>query len=615
VTQVDSFLARYAPFSALPSEDRARIAGTAQIEYFPAGTTILRQGGAPAAYLYVVRRGAVELRDEGRTIDLLEEGEVFGHPSLLAGLGPGLEVRSHDDTLCYLLEPGVAQEVFATAAGLSFLAASLRRRTTRAIDVREAGRIDPRLTAVGDLVRRSLVTCEPGTPVGDAADLMARERVSSLLIGRGEDLGILTDRDLRTRVLAAGLGPDTPVDQVMSSPVVMVRSDAAVEDVLLAMLEHGIHHIPIRGAGADDGVIGMVTDTDMLGLERTDAFAFRSSIERAADVGELTAQLRRLPEVVVALVRGDVHAVHVGHAVAVGIDAATRRLIDLAIEGLGDPPGLWAWLALGSEARHEQALATDQDHALVFEPGSATREEADAYFASLAERVTEGLASGGIPRCEGTIMATNPAWRRTTAEWQSEFRRRMDDPEASGRAFTSIALDYRRVAGPLDIEPILDAVIREAPSHAGFVRRLASTATDLRPPTGFFRDLVVEGSGERAGTLDIKEGGIKPITNLARTYAVSAGLSGNRTLRRLQDAAGAGRIDATLAAELTDAFQTLWEVRLEHHVRLVEEGAALDDHVDPASIGSIARSGLKQAFRTIAKAQRILHREIGLGIG
>src|SRR5918994_70876 len=169
--QVESFLARYPPFDAVPPEERIRVARATQIEFFPAGTTILRQAGPPAAFLYVVRRGAVELRDGGRTVDLLEEGEVFGHPSLLSGLSPGLEVRAHDDTLCYLIDAEVAQEVFGTPAGLSYLASSLRRRTTRALDIRHAARIDPRVAPVGELLRRAPVTCPRGTTVGEAAAL------------------------------------------------------------------------------------------------------------------------------------------------------------------------------------------------------------------------------------------------------------------------------------------------------------------------------------------------------------------------------------------------------------------------------------------------------------
>ena len=318
-----------------------------------------------------------------------------------------------------------------------------------------------------------------------------------------------------------------------------------IEDVLLAMLEHGVHHIPVMDSRGR--VMGVVTDTDMMGLERTDAFAYRTAIERARSAEGVSDELRRLPEIIRALVRADVDPVHVGHAVAVSIDAATRRLIDLTIGDLGDPPGPWAWLALGSQARHEQALGTDQDHALAFDLGEDPPKEAVAFFALLTHRVTDSLEAGGIPRCRGRVMAEDPAWRRSATGWAGEFRRWMTDLSVEGRTFTSIALDYRRVAGPLDIEPVLDSVIREAPGHPMFVKRLAHTALELRPPTGFFRDLVLESGGERAGTLDIKEGGIKPVTNLARTYAVSAGVSGNRTLRRLDDAARAGRIEQSLS--------------------------------------------------------------------
>ena len=608
---MESFLARCPPFSALRADELHRIAGSAQIEYFPAGTTILRQAGEPARFLYVVRKGAVELLDRGRVVDLLEEGELFGHPSLLSGLSPGMDARAHADTLCYLVDPDVATEVFGTPAGLRFLASSLRRRSTRAIEVREADRLDPRFTLVGELVRRAPVTCPPSMSVKEAAALMARERVSSLLV-EASRLGILTDRDLRTRILATGRHPDTPVVEVMSSPVVTLRSDATIDDVLLAMLEHGVHHVPVMNSKGN--VMGIVTDTDMMGRERTDAFAYRSAFERARSAEGVARELRRLPGLISALVGADVDPVHIGHTVAVSIDAATRRLIDLTMADLGDPPGPWAWLALGSQARHEQALGTDQDHALAFDLSDDRPKEADAYFGQLAERVVEGLEAGGIPRCHGHVMAENPAWRRSVTGWAEEFRRWMSDPSVEGRTFTSIALDYRRVAGPLDIEPVLDSVIREAPGHPGFVKRLGHTALDLHPPTGFFRDLVLESSGKRAGTLDIKEGGIKPVTNLARTYAVSAGVSGNRTLRRLDDAARAGRIEQSLSIDLGEAFRLLWDVRLDHHVRLVESDRPPDDHVDPATLTPIARSGLKEAFRTIKRAQGVLRREMSLGI-
>ncbi|HXF37261.1 MAG TPA: DUF294 nucleotidyltransferase-like domain-containing protein [Actinomycetota bacterium] len=608
--QVEGFLARYPPFDALGPEELRRVAGSVQIGFFPAGTTILVQSGEPATSLYVIRTGAVEVLDEGRVVDLLLEGEIFGHPSLLSGLGPALSVRAHEDTLCYLVDRREAERLFGTPTGLAYLTAHLGRRTPRTAEASQAGRSGTALSPVGGLIRRPPVTCAAATPIRDAAELMARERVSSVLVLGGPAPGILTDRDLRSRVLAAGRSPSTPVGEVMSSPLVTVPAEDTVEEVLLAMLEHGIHHLPVTdGSGV---VVGVVSDTDLLGLERTDAFAVRSAIERAPDRRALLTEARKLPVLVRGLVSADVDPVHVGRVVAITIDALTERLLELAIAELGDPPGPWAWLALGSQARGEQALATDQDHGLAFEPGELGPEETDRYFAALAARVTDGLEAAGIPRCRGGVMASNPSWRRTASGWVAELRRWMGGAGPEGRVFTSIALDYRRVGGPLDVERHLDAEIRRAPAVPGFVRRVARTAIDLRPPTGFLRDHVVEAFGTRAQTLDVKRGGIIPITNLGRAYAVAAGIAANGTLPRLRAAADAGLLQADLAVGLEEAFRLLWKVRLDHQASRAAADEPAGDLVDLSTLGPVARRSLKEAFRTIIRAQRALANELGL---
>ncbi|HKZ75467.1 MAG TPA: putative nucleotidyltransferase substrate binding domain-containing protein, partial [Actinomycetota bacterium] len=583
-----------------------------QIEFFPAGTMILQQAGEPARFLYVVRTGAVELLDEGRVLDLLSEGEAFGHPSLLSHLGPTFDVRAHEDTLCYLVEREIAEEVVATPSGLAFLSASLMRRERRAVLAREAEPVRVGLVRVRTLLRRPPVTCTPEATVREAAELMAGERISSVLVPMGAEFGIVTDRDLRSRVLAAGKAPDVCVKEVMSFPVVTASDDATAEEVLLLMLEHGFHHVPLTDG--EGKIVGVVSDTDLLGLERTAPFALRRSIERATTDRGVVAEAARLPDVVAALVEAEADPVDVGHVIAATIDAATRQLIDLVVQEAGDPPGPWAWLALGSAARHEQSLRTDQDHAVVYDPIDTSPERADGYFAALAERVTQGLEAAGVPRCNGGVMATNPPWRRPVAEWTDEFRARLKDPGLGGKVFTNIALDYRRVAGPLDVESTLDDLIRRASHDPAFPRRLAHTAIEFRPPTGFFRDFVVEAKGSHAGTLDVKHGGITPITNLARAYAVSAGVTRIRTLWRLRDVVATGALDAELGAGLEEAFRLLWRVRLEHQAAQVRAGLPPDDAVDPRSLGPLTRRGLKEAFRLIQRAQRALASEMGFRI-
>jgi CBS domain-containing protein len=495
--------------------------------------------------------------------------------------------------------------------GLAFLAASLLRRERRARMLREAKPPAVGFVRVGSLVRRAPVTCGPETTVQEAAKLMTEARVSAVLVSTEQGVGILTDRDFRSRVLAAGEPSQARVRSVMSFPVVTASDDVTVEEVLLLMLEHGFHHVPVTDR--EGRIVGVVSDGDLLGLERSGPFSMHREIERATTARSVASAAARLPEVVVALVEAETDPVDVGHVIAATIDAVTRQLIDLSLRELGEPPGPWAWLALGSEARHEQSLRTDQDHALVFDP-NGTPEDADRYFAQLADRVVDGLEAAGIPRCQGGVMATNKAWRRPVADMVAEFRARLTDPGLEGTVFTNIALDYRRVAGSLDIESTLDRLIRRASRDSMLARRLAHTAVQLRPPTGFFRDFVVEAKGSRAGTLDVKHGGITPITNLARAHAIGAGLTGNRTLWRLREVAGTRALDPGLGAGLEEAFRLLWKVRLEHQAAQTLAGRPPDDCVDPGTLGPLSRRGLKDAFRLIARAQRALGSEMGFRI-
>jgi CBS domain-containing protein len=351
-----------------------------------------------------------------------------------------------------------------------------------------------------------------------------------------------------------------------------------------------------------------------MGLGRHTPFAVKSAIERAGSPEAVADAAGELPNVVETLVGASADPVDVGHVVALAIDAMTRRLLDLAIEREGEPPAPWAWLALGSAARREQALRTDQDHALVYDADPADEERLDPYFERIGAFVTDGLEAAGVPRCNGDVMASNRALRRTLAGWQEQFRTWMRDPGSSGSQRLSIAFDYRRVAGPLDAVPPLDEVVSTAPEYPIFVRHLGARALDERPPTGFVRDLVVESRGEHAGTLDVKHRGITIVTNLARGAAIARGLTAKRTLERLRAAAAVGALDDDLRDGLDESFRFLWEIRLRHHVRRLEAKEPVDDFVDPAELGDVARQGLKEAFKVIARAQRVLAADLGVHV-
>ncbi|HEY7400126.1 MAG TPA: putative nucleotidyltransferase substrate binding domain-containing protein [Actinomycetota bacterium] len=606
---VAGFLAQFPPFDELPADVVERVAGAVRVERYAASETILQQGGEPAHALCVVRNGAVELLDDDVRLDVLGEGEVFGQLSLLTEERPSLTVRAYEDTECYLIPAEVAEELLATELGRGFVLGSLRRRIHVLAEHVHNEALGVRYRTVGSLVRRAPVTCPEDTSLADAAALMATEHVSSLLIPMRSAWGIVTDRDLRTKVVAARLDVDGPVGSVATFPVRTMPADAMAGEVLLEMFASDVHHIPV--VGEEGALLGIVTDTDLMWLGRHTPFSLRSAIERAPSREEAIEAAAALPQVVVGLVEASADPVAVGHVVALVIDALTIRLLRLGMEELGQPGVPWAWVALGSAARHEQALRTDQDHALAFDFGEHPSDEVGASLGELAEFVTSGLEAAGIPRCKGDAMAVNPSLRRSVADWKKAFDRWMDDAGRGGSILTSIVFDYRQVAGPLEIEPAFDGAIRNARARGSFLHHLARRALDATPPTGFFREFVVD-RGEHAGTLDVKRRGITIVGSLARVHAVRAGITHARTVDRLRACADSGELRASDAQDLEEAFRFLWEVRLRHQAEQVRAGEAADDFIDPARLGPVARRGLREAFRVVRRAQQGLAAEFGI---
>lgn len=598
---IPSFLRLYPPFDDLNEERLEEVVRHTQIEFFPAGTVIQHQSGEPSGFLYIVRTGTVEARDGDSVADVMGEGELFGFVSLITGLGPAFTLRAVEDTICYLVDQGIARELLASRRGLVFLADSLRRQEVSALTGREREVIDAWTAPVSTRVRRTPLIAPPTWSIRRAAELMTRERVSSVLVQGADGLGILTDRDLRAKVVAAGRTSDDTLEEVMTRPVVTVPPETTAAEVLTLMYERGIHHVPVV---SDEGtLVGIVTDTDLMDLEQKKPFMLKGEIERTSTVEKLVELGSRLPEMVVALVEANAEALEVAHAVSVTIDTLTRRLLEVEIKELGTPPCPWAWLALGSEARQEQALGTDQDNALVVDPGGDPLDSVDPFFETLARSVNEHLEGAGIPRCKAGVIASSKSWRDTPAGWQERFRTWIGEGTWIAGAMGAISFDYRPVAGPLDVRATFDEIVREASRNERFVRRLGTTALEDRPPTGFSSNQVLHSGGRSTPTLNVKDQGIALITNLARVYSIMQGRTENRTIRRLRAAEEARRIDADDRQGLEEAFNLLWHTRLEHQALQVRQGEAPDDLVDPAALGPLGRQGLKDAFRMIDSAQ------------
>ena len=599
---IAAFLRRYPPFDALPEGELERAEAAVLERTYAAGDLVLIEDGTPARHLYVVRTGSVELVHEEEVIDVLEPGEAFGHPSLLSGMAPAFDVRAREATVCLLLDAADARRLLGSPAGVEFVASSLRERLVRTGHVAHA-QADQRTAHLGALVHRPAVECPPETTAGNAARLMAEADVSCLLVRLPDGFGIVTDSDLRRKLIARDRSYDTPVRELMVAPALTFRPERLAVDAMIDMLDAGIHHLPI--VEASGATVGVVTATDLMYLESRTPFALRRSIAHAATVDEVVEAAAHMPQVVVSLTRAGVVATDIGRVLALQSDTATVRLIDLALARHGTAPSAWAWMALGSTARREASLASDQDNAMAY-----AGDEGDEWYAALAADVNDGLARCGFGADNAEVLARNRQWRMSEAEWQRVFRDCLEQPDRSHLVRAAVAFDFRHVCGGLQIVRPLVEIERKAPAHPDFLRRLARTATDFQPPLGFRGKLQVDADGR----IDVKRGGVVPIANLARFHALQAGITVSDTIGRLRAAAQAGSLESERAAALEEAFELVTRLRLEHQAGEVEAGTPPTNRIAPADLAPLARGQLRSAQRILADAQHALARFVPLGM-
>jgi CBS domain-containing protein len=617
VPEIVDFLLSYPPFNALAPAEVERAAASAEVEFHLAGTVIFSQGVQSSEFLRVIRAGVVEIVHDGRVLDVIGVGEMFGHASMLSGLPTGFAARAAEDTLTYRIPADEAYRLLGQPATLRYVTRSLLEdrygiRQGRATEAEQNHLGQP----VGALIRSPAVLCSPTTPIREAAREMSTRGATAVVVDLGSSLGIVTDRDLRSRALAAGLSPDTPVSQVMTVPAETVPSDRLAGEVLLDMLDRGFRHFPVLSpTGA---VLGVIGDSDLIEVQTHSSFSLRRAITRATRPAELADAGAELRPMVVNLHRANVAPLHIEAVFSIVSDALTRRALEFAIAELGEPPVLFAWLALGSQARREAVPSSDLDTAVVFLKGDDPKLDVDRvtrpYFASLAQRVTDLLVACGFHPDTHRVSASDPLFVRSLDSWQMAVRSWLEDPnQEKALVLMSVLVDSRAVFGA-QVADVLTETFRPARERSALLRMLARFSLSQRPPTGFLGGLVVEHSGEHRGQLDLKEGGAAPIVNLARWAGMATGVVGASTPERLRAASEAGVLSPADADSLLESFELVSEIRLDHQVGQLVAGTEPDDFVSPSELSPLTRSYLKDAFRSVAGVQQKISDDLSLGV-
>jgi len=595
IEAMKAFLESVHPYDSLPHDEVVRVATSFSRREYPAGSEIYA-AGEPIRGLFVIKRGVVEVIDRnGELVSILGPRNSFGERGLLRDGLAMTSARATEDSVILMLPEAELRRLIAVSP--AFARFFNRARGAEARDN------DLSTLKVCDLMARSPVTIGPDATVTDAARLMRDKHISSLAVTvDGALQGIVTTRDLTSRVLAEGLPGSTPVGQVMTRDPLVLTPDSLGSDILHAMLERRIGHLPVV---QDGKVKGIITQTD---LTRFQAVSSAQLVRDAASCDtstEMAAVTARIPRLLMQLVASNNAHEVVTRLITDIADTVTRRLLKLAEAELGAPPVPYLWLACGSQGRQEQTGISDQDNCLILDD-SVTPADMD-YFAQLAKYVSDGLNTAGYYYCPGDMMATSPRWCQPQRVWRRYFRGWIDTPNPEAQMLASVMFDLRPIGGtPALFRDLQAETLELAAKNTIFVAHMIANSLKHQPPLGLLRGFATIRSGEHKNHIDMKLNGVVPVADLARIYALQGRLTAVNTRARLEAAEHAGVISVSGARDLIEAYDLIARLRLEGQAALVRSGRKPDNFLAPSDLSDFERSHLRDAFVVVRTMQSAL---------
>ncbi|THB74021.1 MAG: PAS domain S-box protein [Desulfobulbaceae bacterium] len=459
------------------------------------------------------------------------------------------------------------------------------------------------------------ISCPGDTPIKTAAKLMTEADKSSILVEGedGEKKGIITDLVLRDRVVGEEAPLDTPVEKVMSSPLIHVEETALIFEAVMLMQERNIKHLVVQDR--DGQVSNVISNEELLDIQRYSSAFLIKQIRKTENIEEIVDCQKRLPRIIKALNDSGAHANNITRIITTVSDAIVERLIDFAIEEVGEPPTRFAFISLGSEGREEQTLVTDQDNALIFEDVPEEKlETVKAYYLRFSEMICTWLDQAGYDFCKGNVMAMNPEWCQPISIWKGYFTKWVTDATPEDLMEVSIFFDFRCLYGDNRfIGELRSHIADRAENRAAFLYQLAQNTLLFKVPVDFFGNLTVEGSGEHVDTFNIKHV-MAQVVGFARIYAIHCSIEATNTLQRIDELLDTKILNKASHEELVEAYNYLMQLRFRHQVSMLDSGSPPDNHVHIKELSHMEKDVLEKVLAQVNNLRKrmslIGHNEI-----
>lgn len=605
IESIATTLASHRVWSLISEADRAALEPLFACETVASSAVVLPQGQLHTR-MGLILSGDITLLDPDLGLKIrLHPGEMFGFGATPRHQLTTWQANATGSCRIAWLQPEVLTSQCQRHAALTYFFSSLPANEP-ANDLGTPG--DDALsllsTPIRTMIKRAPITISPATPIQDVAVLMRDLRVSSVLLVEQDLLfGLVTDRDLRNRVVAQGLDITRPVSDIATLAPMTVSANSPAFEALLLMARHNIHHMPVM-----DGqrILGMITTTDLTEQHSTSAVYLAGDIYKQTTLEGLQAISTRIKLLQQHLAAADASAYSTGHIITSITDAITIRLINLAEAQFGPAPIDYVWVAAGSQARNEQTAKSDQDNCLVLDDAFDEATHGD-YFKSFSKFVCDGLAECGYIHCPGEMMAMTDQWRQPRRVWAEYFHKWVDQPKPKALMLTCVFFDLRAIHGNVELlDGLRQQVVKRTKSNSLFLAHMVSNALKHRPPLGMFGQITLSKGGDHPHTIDLKHTGIVPIVDLARVYALAAGVTVANTHDRLAVSSQAGEVSEQSARDLRDALEFLCKLRIAHQARQITQGKAPDNYLALEELSNFERNHLKNAFTVVQTLQDVL---------
>ncbi|MFQ3208061.1 MAG: CBS domain-containing protein [Glaciecola sp.] len=604
--QVTDFLQQSGPFDILDIEQIHDIARHSTIIYLAAENQDEMLSTHKEA-LYLIQSGQFSVKDCDGALKHLSDGDYFGYAALLDNVSYKLDVTvdSPGLVLCMpkvwfdkaMLHPKINQ--FFNAAKDDVL-------QHEAVTDSNSMWLHKPLFEVAETLP---ITISQTDTIQSAGALMSEKRISSVLIIENNQLiGIVTDRDLRNRVVAVGLDMQLPVKQIMTKNPAYLTKTKTLFDAVCLMNEISINHLPVLDE-LTNAPVGMITATDIFKQQRNNVLFVISDISKANNLYELTRCSWQLPHYFASSARRPGDFDIVGKVLSQATDVMTRKLITFFGQKNGQAPMPYCWLVYGSQAREDQTMGSDQDNALLL--AEEPNEEQAVYFEKMAKYVCLGLGKCGIKLCDGNIMASNPKLRISLKASIEQSKAWVRQPTPEAILSFNIFLDARSVAGDSSLFLRLQEERKTVFQQSLFLAALARQANEGSVPLSMFQKFVYAKDRKVKDSIDLKHTAIAIINNLVRIHALANGITIPSTVGRLNALPENSGVSSEDIKNLRDIWLFLNRLRWRHQLN----NKVQDNFIRVSDLSSIEKHQLKAAFQAIHRAQQTAVLKYSGGIG